>query len=247
MGSRTYLQIEPISLLKDNYAWLLHDTRSGIVAVVDPSEAAPVIQLLEARGLGLDLVINTHHHWDHVGGNSGLKEHFGCRVLGPSYDEHRLVGLDGGLSEGDDVTVGDSVAKVLHIPGHTMGHVALWFADEGAVFVGDTLFALGCGRMFEGTPEVMWHSLKRLAALPAATRVYCGHEYTEANARFAMAIDPDNADLRARALEVRKLRERGLPTVPSTIDQELRTNPFLRATTAAMFGDLRARKDVFAG
>lgn len=246
-GPEDRLMIEPLPLLKDNYAWLLHERSSGFVAVIDPSEADPVTLALKARGLGLDLVINTHHHWDHVGGNAGLKAHFNCRVVGPAYDVHRLMGLDAGLTEGEGLSVGESRARILHIPGHTTGHIALWFAEEQAVFVGDTLFSLGCGRMFEGTAEMMWSSLSRLAELPESTRVFCGHEYTEANARFALTIEPTNLDLLARAAEVRKLRLAGRPTVPSTIGEEKRANPFLRVGDAKSFGALRAKKDGFTG
>lgn len=241
------LAIEAIPLLKDNYAWLLRDAETGVVAVVDPSESEPVVALLESRGLGLDLVINTHHHGDHVGGNRGLKSRFQCVVVGPDYDKDRLIGLDHTVREGDAIDVGKARAQVMHIPAHTTGHIAVWFAESKAVFVGDTLFSLGCGRLFEGTPRDLKSSLDRLRALPEDTRIYCGHEYTEANARFALTVDPHNKDLQARHAEVRALRQRGLPTVPSILGEELRANPFLRAATAEELGRLRAMKDGFRG
>jgi len=255
------LDVTLLPLLTDNYAYLLRDRATGRTAVVDPSEGEPVIRELERRGLELDFVLNTHHHWDHVGGDQTLKERYGCPVVGPAYDRHRLSVLDQGLTEGDTFFLGEQEARVLHVPGHTTGHIALWFPDGEAVFCGDTLFSLGCGRMFEGTPEQMWASLERLRALPAVTCVYCGHEYTEANARFALAVEPENIDLQAKAREVRERRATGLPTIPSTIGEERLTNPFFRpqspeirrrlhleeAQDVEIFAELRRLKDEFRG
>lgn len=239
------ITIEPLPLLKDNYAWLLIEPSTQRVAVVDPSEAAPVIEVLTKRGLPLHMVINTHHHWDHVGGNQELKAHFNCQVVGPAYDQYRLKGLDRGVSDGDTVMVGDASASVIYIPGHTMGHIALYFVESRAVFVGDTMFSMGCGRLFEGTPADMKRSFERLGALPPETNIYCGHEYTEANARFALHVDPDNEAVKERAREVQALRQEGKPTVPSTLATELATNPFLRAPDVATFARLRTLKDSF--
>ena len=252
------LEIVPVPLLSDNYAYLVHDGASGETAVVDASEASGVERALAARGWTLSLILSTHHHHDHTGGNAGLKARFGCPVIGPAYDAHRLA-FDRGLSEGDELSFGGETAHVLHVPGHTLGHVALHFARSGVVFTGDTLFSLGCGRLFEGTPEQMWHSLSRLAALPGATRVYCGHEYTLANARFALTVEPENAALRSRAQAAEALRAAGKPTIPSTMADEVACNPFLRAASPALrrhlglvdasdvevFADVRRRKDVF--
>ncbi len=253
------LTVRLIPLLSDNYAYLLREERSGKTAVVDPSVAPPVLDLLRDQGLGLDFILNTHHHPDHSGGNLEIKAATGARVVGPAADRDRIPGIDMALADGETFALGESVATVLDIPGHTRGHIAFWFADDQAVFCGDTLFSLGCGRTFEGTPQQMWRSLSRLRDLPPETRVYCGHEYTQANARFALTVDGANPALRARAAEVEALRARGEPTIPSTIGVERASNPFLRADQPALaaacglpatdpaqvFGELRRRKDVF--
>ncbi len=251
------LDIALIPLLSDNYAYLLRDPKTGTVAVVDPAEADPVAARIEAGPGRLDLILNTHHHGDHIGGNEALKARYGAAVVGPAADRHRIASLDRGLVEGDRVAVGAAEAEVFETPGHTSGHIALWFPESHALFAGDTLFALGCGRLFEGTPAEMWSSLLKLRRLPDDTRVYCGHEYTQSNARFAVTVEPDNAALAARAAEIDALRGRGEPTIPSTLDVEKRTNPFLRADDpatqaavgmagadpAAVFAEIRGRKD----
>ncbi len=253
------MEITPLPLLQDNYAYLLRDQRTGTVAVVDPGEAEPVIFALNQRGWKLGMIINTHHHADHTGGNQQLKAAYNCQVYGPEADRYRLTTLDIGLQEGDDIAVGASRGVVLHVPGHTLGHIACWFADDGALFTGDTLFSLGCGRLFEGTAAQMWASLSRLAALPESTRIYCGHEYTAANARFALSVDPDNSALLSRYADVRSARAQGQPTIPSTLASERACNPFLRAgapslrqelqleqlADGAVFAELRRRKDHF--
>jgi hydroxyacylglutathione hydrolase len=254
------MKITLIPCLSDNYAYLIES--GGEVAVVDPSEPAPVIAALEAKGLTrLDHILNTHHHFDHTGGNAPLKQRYGAKITGPRADMHRIEGIDRGVGEGDTITVGDSVWRVLDIPAHTSGHIALWCPEHAAVFTGDTMFAMGCGRLFEGTPAQMWASLSKLAALPPETKVYCGHEYTASNGRFALTVDTANAELKKRMDEVNRLRADGKPTIPSTIAGERATNPFLRANTAelaaaagkpvsdpvAVFAELRARKDSFKG
>ena len=253
------LEIELLPARSDNYIYLVREPDTGTVAVVDPATPDPVIQALEARGVSLDLILNTHHHHDHIGGNDALKERYGAVIIGPRADKHRIPDLDFEVGDGDVVRVGDQTATVIETPGHTRGHIAFWFQESAALFCGDTLFVLGCGRLFEGTPEQMWQSLTRLRALPDETRIYCGHEYTLSNARFAVTVEPDNAALRARAEQITELRARNAPTIPSTLGEEKRTNPFLRADVpemqaaigmagaepAAVFAEIRSRKDAF--
>ena len=253
------LDIRLVPLLSDNYAYLLNDPDSGEAAVVDPSEAGPVLMALEETGWRLTHILNTHHHHDHIGGNAELKRATGAHIAGPEKDRHRIPDLETGLSEGDTYQVGTRTLRVLEVPGHTSGHIALVFDEDQAVFSGDTLFALVCGRLFEGSPAEMWQSLQKLRALPGATRVYCGHEYTQSNARFAVTIEPGNAELTARAAEIAALRAAGKPTIPSTIDLENRTNPFLRPDrpelqaaqgwtgrdTVEIFAEIRRLKDNF--
>ena len=228
------LSVEPVPLLSDNYAYLLTDSATGKTAIVDPSEDQPVISLLAQRGLKLSFILNTHHHADHSGGNLGIKQATGAKVVGSAADAHRLPGLDIGLGDGESWSLGDSEARIILIPGHTSGHIAFWFRADDALFSGDTLFACGCGRMFEGNPKQMWGSLSRLRALPAATRVFCGHEYTQANARFAKSVDPKNPALARYAARVDQLRAEGKPTTGSTLGDEIEANPFLRADDPAM-------------
>lgn len=241
------LVIEGIPMLSDNYAWLLTCGETGTIAVVDAAELEPV---LERTGGRLDFILNTHHHNDHVGANLALKEATGCTIIGPSYDADRIPGIDRAVAEGDVVTVGASNAEIIFTPGHTRGHIAFWFASDDALFCGDTLFSLGCGRLFEGTPQQMWDSLKRLRALPARTHVYCAHEYTASNARFALSIDGGNVALKQRADEISRRRAENLPTVPSRLGEEVLANPFLRADDPALAGRLgladRPPVDVFA-
>jgi hydroxyacylglutathione hydrolase len=253
------LEIAPVPLLKDNYAYLLHERASGLTGVVDPSEAEPVLEAAAARGWRLTHVLNTHHHHDHTGGNVALKQATGAKVVGPAYDRARIPAIDEAVDEASGYSFGQSRAEVLFIPGHTRGHIAFWFKESRALFCGDTLFSLGCGRMFEGDPIMMWSSLSKLRALPDETRVYCGHEYTEANARFALTVDPENAALKERARKVKALRAEGRFTIPSLLGDEKAANPFLRAddpglakrvgkpgaAPAEVFGEVRRRKDVF--
>jgi hydroxyacylglutathione hydrolase len=239
------LEVVPVPALSDNYVWLLRDEATGTVAVVDPGEAAPVEIALAQRGWKAALILLTHHHGDHVGGVAALKAAHGAAVIGAAADAHRLPTLDRAVSPGDTVAVGESQAVVIDTPGHTRGHIAYHFAAAGVLACGDTLFSLGCGRMFEGSAEEFFATLRRLAVLPDDTLVLCGHEYTQANARFALTVEPDNAALRARAAEVEALRTAGRPTVPVRLGAEKATNPFLRARDAAAFAALRAAKDSF--
>jgi hydroxyacylglutathione hydrolase len=239
------LEIVPVPALSDNYVWLLRDQATGTVAVVDPGEAAPVEAALAARGWAPSLILLTHHHGDHVGGVAALKAAHGAAVIGAAADAHRLPALDRAVGPGDTVAVGECVATVIDTPGHTRGHIAYHFAGAQVLACGDTLFSLGCGRLLEGTPAEMFASLRKLAVLPDATLVLCGHEYTGSNARFALTVEPDNAVLRARAAEAEAQRAAGRPTVPVTLGAEKAANPFLRARDAAAFARLRAAKDSF--
>ncbi len=226
------LTITPIPAFKDNYLWFL--TRGTDAAIVDPGDAAPVIRQLEAQRLHLTAILATHHHADHVGGVTELKQRYGAVVYGPAREP--VAGVDHRLGSGDRVDVLGARFQIFDIPGHTAGHIA-YFADllqPPALFCGDTLFACGCGRLFEGTPEQMLASLDSLAALSPATRVYCGHEYTVANIRFALEVEPDNRELQTRAASATSMRKRGEPTLPSTIGLELATNPFMRCDTPSV-------------
>jgi hydroxyacylglutathione hydrolase len=251
------LQIELVPCLKDNYAYLVHDADAGLTAIVDPSEPEPVRKALARHGWRLTHILNTHHHFDHTGGNIPLKEASGAKVVGPEKDRERIPGIDEGVIEEQVWMFGNRRVPVLEIPAHTRAHIAFIFDD--AVFTGDTLFAMGCGRLFEGTPAMMWSSLSKLMALPDATRVYCGHEYTLNNGKFALSIEPDNGALKSRMKEVEAARAANKPTIPSTIGLEKATNPFLRpssteirqslrmqdASDVEVFGEMRKRKDNF--
>jgi hydroxyacylglutathione hydrolase len=237
------LEIELLPILGDNYCYLLREPVRNVSAVVDPGTDAPVAARLEALGRGLDWILITHHHADHTGGNEGLKQRFGCRIAGPAAEADKVPGLDVPLGDGDRFELGAETAEIILTPGHTRGHISYHFPESRALFCGDTLFALGCGRLFEGDAAMMFKSLKKLMALDDATRVYCGHEYTASNARFALSVDAENPELQARAREIDSLRARGEPTIPSTIGLERATNPFVRAKSADAFGRLRALKD----
>lgn len=243
-------EIVTIPCLQDNYAYLLHDPATGRTALVDAPEAAPIEATLAARGWQLTDILITHHHWDHVDGVEALRSATGARVWGAAADAHRLPPLDHALAEGDTVEIGTLQGHVIDVSGHTVGHIAYHFPGAGAVFTADSLMALGCGRLFEGTPGQMWESLQKLAALPPATLVCSGHEYTAANARFALTIEPGNAALRSRCDAVDAARAEERPTVPSSLTEELATNPFLRAADPGIAAQLEmagaAPADVFA-
>ncbi|PWK59488.1 hydroxyacylglutathione hydrolase [Roseicyclus mahoneyensis] len=252
-------EIVTIPCLKDNYAFLLHDPATGATAVIDVPEAPPIEAVLAARGWTLSDILITHHHWDHVDGVDALRAATGAQVWGAAADVHRLPALDHPLAEGDSVTIGGLTGHVIDVPGHTLGHIAFHFPQAQAVFTADSLMALGCGRLFEGTAAQMWASLSKLAALPPATLVCSGHEYTTGNARFAVTVDPGNSALISRVSSIEAARAAGRPTVPSTLAEELATNPFLRATdpsiartldlsgadATTVFARIRSLKDAF--
>lgn len=228
------LDLVTVPCLTDNYAYLLHDRATGTTAVIDVPDAAPILAALATRGWRADLVLLTHHHPDHVQGVADLRAAQPTCVIGAAADAHRLPPLDRAVAPGDQVQIGAVTAQVIDVSGHTVGHVAFHVAAGGVVFTADSLMACGCGRLFEGTPAQMHASLSRLAALPPATLVCSGHEYTASNIRFALSVDPDNAALQARAADVTRARAANLPTVPTTLALELATNPFLRAATPAL-------------
>lgn len=237
------MEIVQIPVLSDNYVYLAHD--GDETAVIDPAVAEPVLAAAAARGWTITQIFNTHWHPDHVGGNAAIKTATGCRITGPAGEQAKITGIDRAVADGDTVQVGGAAGRVIDVPGHTAGHNAYYFADAGVLFCGDTLFALGCGRLFEGTAAQMSASLAKLMALPDATKVYCAHEYTQSNARFAVTAEPDNAALADRVIAIDALRAAGRPTVPSTIGLERATNPFTRAATVAEFAERRAAKDSF--
>lgn len=251
------MKIEPIPLLSDNYAYLIVD--GGKTAVLDPSEANAIIEFLKDRNLSLDYVLNTHHHGDHSGGNLELKAKTKCQVLGPGHDRDRIPGIDIALFEGDQFSLGNSIATIMHTPGHTRGQINYWFQKEQAIFTGDTLFSLGCGRIFEGSAEQMWSTLDKFRSLPKETKIYFGHEYTLKNAQFALTVEPNNNAVKNRLKIVEELTKLGKATTPALLANELNENPFLRpdskeirqtlnlhhASDAEVFGELRRRKDHF--
>ena len=253
------LEIYQIPCLQDNYGFLVHDPETGATATIDTPEVAPINQALAAKGWRLTHILNTHHHFDHAGGNEELKAQWNCQVVGAAIDAERIPGIDVALADGDTLTLGSKQARIIEVPGHTSGHIAYYFAVDEVAFVGDTLFALGCGRLFEGTPEQMSESLAKIMALPDETTVYCAHEYTEANAAFAVTVEPANPALQQRVKEIQALRAAGKPTVPTSIGLERATNPFVRSDSAelqavlnlsgadevAVFAETRRRKDHF--
>ena len=237
------MEIVAVPAFTDNYIWLVHDEASGETAVVDPGDAAPALAEAERRGWAISQVWNTHHHWDHTGGNVAIKDRTGCTISAPAAED--IKGRDVALSEGSELRIGEHVGRVMEIPGHTLGHVALVFDDPRMAFVGDTLFAMGCGRLFEGTAQQMYGSLHRIAELPEDTALYCGHEYTLANAHFAVHAEPGNRAIADRLAQVEALREAGKITLPTSVAEERETNPFVRASNWEEFARLRAEKDSF--
>ncbi len=222
------MQVTPIPCLTDNYAYIINDNNFKIVGVVDPSEASPVIDFLQQQNLRLDYILNTHHHFDHIGGNIELKKKYNAKVVGFNGDKHRIPDIDITLNDKDEWVFGNSQVKILHIPGHTLGHICFFFKKEKIAFTGDTLFSLGCGKIFEGDHEQLLRSLNKIKKLPGDTKIYCGHEYTYKNAEFCMKYDEDNISLKKQFEKIKKLRSNNLPTIPVILDDELRTNIFLR-------------------
>jgi len=253
------LEIHQIPVLNDNYLYLFKDPESNAVGIVDPAEADPVLEKLDELGWSLTHIINTHHHWDHTGANLELKEKTGCTIVGSLSDAERIPGIDITVKEGDIFEFGMQKAKILEVSGHTLGHIAYWFEQSDILFCGDTLFALGCGRLFEGTPAQMWESLQKIRKLPDNTKICCAHEYTAANAEFAITIEPKNQKLLDRVEDIKAKRAQNIPTVPSTLLEEKETNPFLRpdsvdimeelampgADVVSVFTEIRHRKDTF--
>ena len=253
--------LEIVQLLcgRDNYAVLLHDSLTGATAVVDTPDGEVIDRELARRNWHLSVILTTHHHGDHTAGHLALKNKYGCKIIAPKKEASRIPAVDQTVGEGDSLEFAGHAITVIDTPGHTSGHISFYFAKEGLLFAGDTLFALGCGRLLEDTPAAMWSSLCKLRALPPETMVYCGHEYTDSNARFALTIEPGNMLLQARAKDIASLRAAGQATVPSKLSDELTTNPFLRADQAelatsmgmagtasgAIFAEIRARKDRF--
>ncbi|MEL6474588.1 MAG: hydroxyacylglutathione hydrolase [Pseudomonadota bacterium] len=252
------LKIHQFPCLHDNYGFLAHDPASGETAAIDTPDAEKYLSEAASQGWTITQIWNTHWHADHAGGNEAIKAETGCKIVGPKGEAGKIPGIDREVGGGDAVTIGDVEARVIEVPGHTLGHIAFHVPASSLAFVGDALFALGCGRLFEGTPEMMWESLSRLKALPAETTIYCAHEYTQSNARFAVTVDPENAALAAYANEVDTRRAAGEWTVPTTLRKELAANPFLRADdvglqtamghvgdAVATFAEVRRRKDSF--
>lgn len=236
------INVTLIPILTDNYAYILHCSNSEIV-VVDPGEAQPIIDYLESNNLALSAILNTHHHGDHIAGNAVLKAKYNCPLIGPSYESARIPDMDQSYSAGDTFTLCGEEIQVIHTPGHTSGHVCFYALQSGILFAGDTLFVMGCGRLFEGSAEDMFESLQKLAALPDETLIFCGHEYTLSNAKFCLSVEPENEALVKRAADVQAMRDARQPTMPTTLALEKATNVFLRSKNADEFAHRRALKD----
>ena len=237
------MDIFQLPAFEDNYLYVI---RSGDrVAAVDPGDPQVILDFLEAYDLPLHYILNTHHHQDHVGGNLVLKEKTGCRIIGFEHDRDRIPGIDQGVVEGDIFTLGDAPIDVMEMPGHTTGHIGYFAPQVPALFCGDTLFSMGCGRVFEGNPETLWQSLQKIKSLPDNTQIYCAHEYTETNARFALSLDPESLALREKLTSVQKLRRKGVSTVPTRLEEERRLNPFLNCPDVETFVERRRLKDYF--
>jgi hydroxyacylglutathione hydrolase len=253
------LEIHQFPTRSDNYGVLVHDPATEATAAIDAPDAEELLAALHERGWVLTHILTTHHHHDHTAGNAVVKRMTGCTIVGPAMEAGSIPGIDIKVAEGDTIDIGNAKATVIETPGHTRGHISYYFSEDGIVFVGDTLFSVGCGKLLEGDAKMMWGSLQKLMILPPETTLYCGHEYTNDNCRFALTVEPENEALRVRATEVTALAEAGEPALPTTIAQELATNPFLRPSSPAIqarlgmegkelyaiFGEIRRRKDRF--
>jgi|TARA_B110000238_G_C15931900_1_gene355078 hydroxyacylglutathione hydrolase len=239
------MKIKIIPCLQDNYSYLIIDEKKDIACVIDPGDANPIIEYLEGNKIELKFILNTHHHYDHVGGNNKLKEKYGASIIGYKGDKERIPGIDILIDDQETWTHKNFHAKIIHIPGHTLGHICFYFHKEGSVFTGDTLFSLGCGRIFEGTYSQMFDSLMKLKTLPQSTKVFCGHEYTKKNSDFCITHDTNNKNLKAKINDINMKLKSGLPTIPSTIKDELECNIFLRSDNVGAFSKLRDLKDNF--
>lgn len=237
------LQIYQIPALTDNYIYVLHAEER--TAIIDPSESKEVLNFLYQHDWTLEYILNTHHHFDHVGGNEDIKQHKHCLIYASDFDADRIPGCDKGLKEGEIITLGHHKIEVMNIPGHTKGHIAYYLPENAVLFCGDTLFSMGCGRVFEGTMEQLYDSLQKIKALPDDTTVYCAHEYTVKNIEFALSLEPDNKDLQNKLKEAQAKRAKGLSTVPTFLGDEKKYNPFLKAQSFEEFKELRLKKDVF--
>lgn len=253
------LEIHMFPCLSDNYGFLIHDRRMRVTAAIDTPDANAYMRALDEKDWELTHILNTHHHADHAGGNLVLKERTGCQIVGPKADAQRIPGIDLAVAEGDELSFGSHPIRVVETPGHTRGHIVYYLPEDSVAFVGDTLFVMGCGRLFEGTPDQMWRSLQKIMEWPDDTAIYCAHEYTYANCRFAVTVEPNNQELERRMREVKRSRSENRPTVPTTLRQEKATNPFLRPTSEDLqetidmpgaaivdvFARTRALKDAF--
>ena len=239
------MKIQTIPCLQDNYSYLIIDEKKNIACVIDPSQADPIIEYLENNKIDLKFILNTHHHYDHVGGNKKLKEKYAASIIGFKGDKERIPEIDILVSDHETWEYENFEAKIIHTPGHTLGHICFYFYQESSVFTGDTLFSLGCGRNFEGTHSQMFNSLMKLKALPKETKIFCGHEYTKQNSNFCIAHDQKNENLKAKINHINKKLKNGLPTIPSTIKEELDCNIFLRSNNVETFSKLRDLKDNF--
>ena len=239
------MKIEIIPCLQDNYSYIIIDEKKNIACVVDPSESKPIIKYLEKNKINLKFILNTHHHYDHVGGNNELKEKYLAKVIGFKGDKDRIPGIDTLVNDQEIWKHQDFEAKIIHIPGHTLGHICFYFYKNNSVFTGDTLFSLGCGRIFEGTYSQMYESLNKLKKLPHDTKIFCGHEYTKQNSKFCLTYDANNKNLKTKINEIDLKLKNGLPTIPSTIKDELESNIFLRSNNIESFSKLRDLKDNF--
>ena len=253
------MKVTPIPCLTDNYAYIISDNNSKIVGVVDPSEAPPITAFLKKQNLKLNYILNTHHHFDHIGGNLELKKIYNANIVGFAGDKHRIPGIDTSLEDNEKWFFGNSSVKIFHIPGHTLGHICFFFEKEKIAFTGDTLFSLGCGRIFEGNHKQMLKSLNKIKKMPKDTKIYCGHEYTYKNAEFCMKYDENNINLKKKFEKIKKLRSKNLPTIPTNLEEELNSNIFLRCNQNNLkiklnmenqedfkvFEKLRDLKDVF--